>query len=104
MKTKLTTKQRADADAWLKLQATWDKKYGKPSGRRTSNPLPTLCIPDDRNPRNLPSVDSGIGNGLKKSSVTYTGTNMLGIATMHKSNSVPIFKKEEAVDIASMRR
>jgi hypothetical protein len=30
----------------------------------------------------------------------------LGIATMHKSNMVPVFadKKEDAVDIANMRR
>ena len=34
----------------------------------------------------------------------YTGTAMKGIGTMHKSNSVPIFSAEEAVDIAKMRR
>ena len=34
----------------------------------------------------------------------YTGDKLLGIATMHKSNSVPVFKKEDAADIASMRR
>lgn len=34
----------------------------------------------------------------------YTGDKLLGIATMHKSNSVPIFKKEDAEDIARMRR
>lgn len=34
----------------------------------------------------------------------YTGTKMLGIATMHKSNSVPIFSQEEAIDVATMRR
>jgi hypothetical protein len=27
-----------------------------------------------------------------------------GIATMHKSNAVPIFSDEEAIDIAHMRR
>jgi hypothetical protein len=29
---------------------------------------------------------------------------MLGIGVMHKSNSVPIFSDEEAVEIATMRR
>jgi hypothetical protein len=34
----------------------------------------------------------------------YTGTKILGIGTMHKSNAVPVFSQEEAHDIATMRR
>jgi len=34
----------------------------------------------------------------------YTGNMVKGIATMHKSNAVPVFSNEEAVDIAKMRR
>lgn len=34
----------------------------------------------------------------------YTGTNIIGIATMHKSNMVPVFSQEEAVALAKMRR
>ena len=34
----------------------------------------------------------------------YTGTKVKGIATMHKSNAVPVFSDEEAVDISKMRR
>lgn len=34
----------------------------------------------------------------------YTGTLIKGIATMHKSNAVPIINDEEAKDIARMRR
>jgi hypothetical protein len=34
----------------------------------------------------------------------YTGDRLIGIATMHKSNMVPVFKKEDAEDIARMRR
>ena len=34
----------------------------------------------------------------------YTGTNMLGIATMHKSNAVPVFSAQSAEDISKMRR
>jgi len=47
------------------------------------------------------------GHGTKKEGNTYSGERqLLGIATMHKSNMVPIFadKKEDAKDIASMRR
>lgn len=34
----------------------------------------------------------------------YTGSKILGIATMHKSNAVPVFSDQEAVDISRMRR
>jgi len=36
--------------------------------------------------------------------LSYTGTKVKGIGTMHKSNAVPIFSDEEAVDISKMRR
>lgn len=34
----------------------------------------------------------------------YTGSQMVGIAQMHKSNAQPIFNKQAAVDAAQMRR
>lgn len=40
----------------------------------------------------------------KRSPKVYTGTKMIGIGTMHKSNMVPIFSDEEAIDISTMRR
>jgi hypothetical protein len=49
------------------------------------------------------SVNTG-GNALLKPSPVYTGTKMLGIGQLHKSNAVPVFSNEEAVDIARMRR
>ena len=35
---------------------------------------------------------------------TYTGDVIQGVATMHKSNQVPIINKQQAEDCASMRR
>lgn len=49
-------------------------------------------------------LKSGAGGGTKKESPKYTGTLVKGIATMHKSNAVPIISQEEATDIARMRR
>ena len=40
----------------------------------------------------------------KKEPQKYTGTLITGIATMHKSNAVPVFSDEEAVAISTMRR
>lgn len=39
-----------------------------------------------------------------KPSPTYTGTKIIGVATMHKSNLVPVFSDEEAEAVAKMRR
>ena len=70
-------------------------------GRRLGiNPLPDLSV----SPR--VTSDCVPGNGNAKPANVYTGNELLGIATMHKSNAVPIRKdsKEAAKDIASMRR
>ena len=41
---------------------------------------------------------------LAKENPKYTGTLVKGIATMHKSNAVPVINQKEAEDIAKMRR
>ena len=43
-------------------------------------------------------------SGRKKESPKYTGTLIKGIATMHKSNAIPVINDEQAKDIARMRR
>ena len=43
-------------------------------------------------------------NISKKETMKYTGTLVKGIATMHKSNAVPVISQEEATEIANMRR
>jgi hypothetical protein len=40
----------------------------------------------------------------KKEPSVYTGTEIIGIAQMHKSNAVPIRTKKHAEEIARMRR
>jgi len=40
----------------------------------------------------------------KKESIKYTGTLIKGIATMHKSNAVPVINEEQMQDISRMRR
>ena len=52
----------------------------------------------------IPSRDTGYYNTFKKADLYYTGDNMKGIGTLHKSNAVPIFTDEEAKDQAKMRR
>ena len=52
----------------------------------------------------VPLSNSIAGNGSKKDANVYTGDYIKGIATMHKSNAVPITSREQAIDSANMRR
>jgi hypothetical protein len=46
-----------------------------------------------------------MSKGTKKEPMKYTGDLITGIATMHKSNAVPVMKgTDQAKDIARMRR
>lgn len=71
----------------------------KPALRGT--PLPKLEVSNHR--EKYPSGD-GIGTTYARKEQVYTGTLVTGIATMHKSNAVPIINKEQAIEIANMRR
>jgi hypothetical protein len=57
-----------------------------------------------RQTEHIPSLGNGIGNAAKKESQRYTGTLIKGIATMHKSNAVPIINQEQAIEVSNMRR
>ncbi len=69
-----------------------------------TNKIPKLAPPPGRETPHIPSRDSGIGVGAKRESPVYTGGNIIGIGTLHKSNAVPIFSQQEARDISAMRR
>ena len=45
-----------------------------------------------------------MGVAAKAKPKVYTGTEIIGIAQMHKSNAVPVRKKDNVVEIARMRR
>lgn len=56
------------------------------------------------NTKHIPSLNTGGGVAVLAPAKVYTGTKVKGIATMHKSNAVPVFSDEEAIDISKMRR
>lgn len=59
----------------------------------------------ESNADKVPSKTStGYLCAARKEDKVYTGNNMIGISTMHKSNLVPLFSTEEAIDNARMRR
>lgn len=103
-------KARELDESWKELQKKWeieaeDKKRKRAMSAPLLNTAYRLSIPEGRNTTaHIPSRDTGGGNATLKAPKVYTGTKVKGIATMHKSNAVPVFSDEEAVDISKMRR
>jgi len=93
--------------SWRELQKKWaveaeDKKRSRAMKAETLNY--SLSIPVGRSTAHIPSRDTGGGVATLAPAKVYTGTKVKGIATMHKSNAVPVFSDEEAVEISRMRR
>lgn len=64
----------------------------------------SLSAPAGRETKHIPSLNTGNIAATKPAAKVYTGTKVMGIATMHKSNAVPVFNDTEAKEISSMRR
>ena len=100
-------KARELDESWKELQKRWaieaeDKKRKRAlTSEVYSSPKPMYRGADA--PR-IPSRDSGGGVATLAPAKVYTGTMVKGIATMHKSNAVPVFSDEQAIDISKMRR
>lgn len=54
--------------------------------------------------RNAADTPDGAATAALKPTPQYTGSAIIGIAAMHKSNLVPVFSQEQALDTATMRR
>jgi hypothetical protein len=52
----------------------------------------------------IPSRETTWEPCTKAPDKVYTGDAILGISTMHKSNAVPVFNQQAAIDISKMRR
>lgn len=93
-------KERDEYAAWLakhqpskkivKETQSFSYKLSTPPGRSTT--------------KHIPSLNTGLAVATAAPQKVYTGDKILGIATMHKSNAVPVFNNMEAVEISKMRR
>lgn len=93
-------KAKAEYDAWL-------KKHGIEPGKRKKKQAFVAYVPTEPHRRetpHYPSLNSFVGSTPRPDKKVYTGDKLLGIGTLHKSNAIPIFSKEEAEDQAKMRR
>ena len=96
-KKKSAKQKQMEADA--KRMAA-ERKAFLNSSRETYTPKKTYV----RETPHIPSLKSEFYDCSKKDKPTYTGTRLIGIATMHKSNAVPIFSEEDAIEVSRMRR
>lgn len=89
-----------------KLRAMGADQDAKKRRRALSAPPLTVkvSVPAGRETPRIVSQDTGWVPCTTAANQEYTGTKVKGIGTMHKSNAVPIFSDEEAVEISTMRR
>lgn len=83
------------------LEEYVDYRQGNYKPKLRGTKIPKYNVSDHR--QKYPSqYESGTTYARKE--MAYTGDRLLGIATMHKSNMVPVFSQESAEEIAKMRR
>ncbi len=100
-------KAREQEESWKELMKKWaidveDKKSKRGLSAPTMSPV--VQKPFIRETPKIDSLPFTAGPCLKSPDKVYTGDKIKGIGTMHKSNAVPIFSDEEAVEISKMRR
>lgn len=96
---------RENAENWQRLLEKYDVKpqVRKPA-KLDSKPSNATVYRRECSTDHIPSLDTGKAVATKKEVIQYTGDAMIGIGQLHKSNAVPIFSKEDAIDISKMRR
>jgi hypothetical protein len=93
---KFLRKMGIDPDATRSVKCYGSTSDSKPESRGSTPRTDAKFATSDRIPT---------GVAVKPKPKVYSGKQvLLGIATMHKSNMVPVFSKQNATDIAKMRR
>lgn len=100
-RTASAIKAEADHEKFLKKMGI---KGDKCSGSTASSNLVRVGS-TPTSPANQLTGSIPVGVAAKPEPKIYNGKRkLLGIATMHKSNLVPVWGEEEAIEIARMRR
>lgn len=117
--TRSLAKKKLPSPKEQKLRAEWDRilkdaerslsrKVSAGFKPKTVSSTLTLNFTKPRGPeadlRQYKSLGDQSGKTPFKSNPVYTGDKMLGVATLHKSNAVGVFSKEEILDVCTMRR
>jgi hypothetical protein len=90
-----------------KIKGVVAKKYSKSSAILGVEKLPSLAYGIRLGAdiaRDIQSLETTASYTDRRESLKYTGSLIKGIATMHKSNAVPVINEEQMKDISRMRR
>jgi len=105
-----TKKKKAKKPGWRETEAQYEQWLMKHGAHKSQNKKqqPEVYVPSDgpyiRETTQHPSRNTFSGDTAKAKTTKYTGDYFVGIATMHKSNLVPVGKDQDARDYATMRR
>ena len=96
-RTKKLAQATREHKAWLKSQGLDTIKIPKGYGQE---------MPDYSTKKKMPPTSDRItGETKRKPAQHYSGERkLLGIGMMHKSNLVPVWDEESAIEISKMRR
>ena len=108
-RSKKTRKQRKkQRDAWKEYMEKYGLVENKARTQQIVKPYvePRLLSlrPGALDHLQHKSLNSGAAVAVKAIQPVYTGDKVIGIGCMHKSNLVPIFSADAAVDLSKMRR
>lgn len=103
--TKYNSKTKKTKNKRLLAAQERHEKWMEEQGYNKVAKSPVHSIPDYKSTKpSIPLSNKICSNGTAKERKEYTGTLVKGIATMHKSNAVPITTAEQAIEVSAMRR
>ena len=93
-------------ESWKDLQKRWGVEAEERKRKRglAADTWKPKSEPYRRETPHIASLPFTAGPCVKAPDKVYTGDKIKGIGTMHKSNAVPVFSDEEAIEISKMRR
>ena len=104
-KTKKMLEAEAKHDKWLRKMNAHPEQIAESKKKNVG--VSILSVPDYSTSGNTIPTSDVIpgGSTAPQERLVYSGERrLLGVATMHKSNMVPVFDTKDAKDIARMRR
>ena len=101
-KSKSLLEAEAKHDKWLRKMGCHPDQVNKKKLNEYRN---RSLVSSEENVESYKLSNNISGFAPKKDKNVYSGSRkLLGIATMHKSNLVPVFDKSDAKELAKMRR
>ena len=111
-KQKPSASERKLREEWERILKDAERGLAKKASSKFKVPEPTKTLSvkftSPRGPeadlKKHKSLGDQSGKTSLKPSPVYSGDKMLGVATLHKSNGIPVFSNQEILEVCTMRR